>query len=53
MVVPLLKARPDVQVKVLLKQRMEVRCDIRVLVEDVRALASKDGRKVSQWRSTG
>jgi hypothetical protein len=53
MVAPLLQSRPEVQVKVLLRQRSEVRCDIRLLVEDTRALASKDGRKVSQWRSTG
>ena len=53
MVVPLLKARGDVGVKVLIKERLEKRSDIRVLVEDLRAVTSKEGKKVAQWRGTG
>ena len=53
LVVPFLQAREEVQVKVLVRERMEKRCDIRVLVEDMRAVHSKEGKKVAQWRSTG
>jgi len=53
MVVPLLHSREEVQVKVLVRERMEKRCDIRVVCENMHAVTSKEGRKVSQWRSTG
>ena len=53
MVMPLLKSRADIGVKVLLRERMEKRSDIRVVVEDLRAVTSTEGKKVQQWRSTG
>jgi hypothetical protein len=55
MVVPLLRARPDIAVTVQLRDRHEVRTDIRVSVEDrSRVMPPADKRSiVTQWRSNG
>ena len=56
MVVPLLQAREDVRVQILLREHTEVRTDIRLqVVEDrTRTLPpASEKDKVNTWRSTG
>ena len=53
MVIPLLQLRRDLRVRVLTRERTEVRHDMRIIIEDNRNVVGVNPRKDSVWRSTG
>ena len=54
LVLPLLQARDDVRVRVSLRERREVRTDLRLVVEDRTRTTGHDRKAaVTQWRSYG
>ena len=55
LVIPILQKRPDAALRVQLRERREVRTDIRLILQDkTRTLAPSNPKaKVGSWRSNG
>ena len=54
LVIPILQKRPDAALRVQLRERREVRTDIRLILQDkTRTLGGNPKAKVGSWRSNG
>lgn len=54
LVIPILQKRPDAALRVQLRERREVRTDIRLILQDkTRTVTTNVKAKVGSWRSNG